>query len=317
MIDFIKAEIYGPSVLDLVNHPSLDFEGKFDIKTGETHTEEQTAKYENLKFIIKSNNYIIIQGSLHKFFTNGINYNDFFYSDLHKTLAKLTDDFGINLSKSPIHNLEYGLNINLPQNPQNIIKTLINHKGETFEKMFGQAKKTGRQCVKQQYTIKVYDKGHQCNVIGNLLRFEIKVTKMKYLEKYGIKFLGDLTDKDKLKLLFLDLENAFNEILMYDTNLNLNKCSISEKKLLTHGRYSEYWIDLKKENSKMHDYYRRKFRKLTEKYGQNDQRKVLALIQAKANSLLNVKIENLANLTRDKKDEEMAVKYGSYQINRP
>ncbi len=40
----------------------------------------------------------------------------------------------------------------------------------------------------------------------NLLRFEIKVTKMKYLEKYGIKFLGDLTDKDKLKLLLLDLE---------------------------------------------------------------------------------------------------------------
>ncbi len=150
----------------MINHPSLDFKCKFDIKTGEADTVEQIAEYENLKFIIKSNNYIIIQGSLHKFFTNGINYNDFFYSDLLKTLAKLTDDFGINLTNSHIHNLEYGLNINLPQNPQNIIKTLINHKGETFEKMYGQAKRTGRQCVKQQYTIKVYDKGLQCNVFG-------------------------------------------------------------------------------------------------------------------------------------------------------
>ncbi len=61
----------------------------------------------------------------------------------------------------------------------------------------------------------------------------------------------------------------------------------------------------------MHDYYRRKFRSLTEKYGQNDQRKVLALIQARANSLLNLKIENLANLTMGKKNEEITAKYES------
>jgi DNA-binding LytR/AlgR family response regulator len=154
MIDFLKAEIHGPDIIELINHPKLDFKAKFDVKTGETNTDEQTAEYQEMIFIIKKNKYINLQGSLHKYSTNGVNYNDFPYSYLLKTLANLTNNFNIDLNNSPLHNLEYGVNIYLPIDPHELIRNLINYKGETFDKMYGKARRNGRQCVKQQYSLK-------------------------------------------------------------------------------------------------------------------------------------------------------------------
>ena len=57
--------------------------------------------------------------------------------------------------------------------------------------------------------------------------------------------------------------------------------------------------DLRVEDRKRHDYYRRRFRLLTEKYGQNIQSQVAELIKCKANQLINENIESLANLTRN------------------
>jgi len=303
MIDFIKAEIHGPSPVKLINHPLLNFMGEFEIKTGEARIEMQTAEYQSLKFIITDNRSINLQGSLHKHFTNGVNYNDFTMEEIQSTLAKLTREFGVDLSRSKLHNLEYGVNVKLPFNPKRIIDNLINHKGETFERMYGQAKRTGKQSEKQQYKIKIYNKGAQCHLSDYLLRVEIKVTKMKYLEVHGISTLADLLDQAKMKGLMDDLTNTFKESLMYDPGIDLKKCRKTERDLLMQGRYPGYWLDMKNESKKKHDYYRRRFRQLTQENGQNIQQKVTELLMDKANSLLKTKSTVLSKLTNQVKHQ--------------
>ena len=196
-----------------------------------------------------------------------------------------------------LHNLEYGVNIKLRNSPQGIIERLLNFKGNIFQPMYGNAGRTGRECVKQQYKVKIYNKGRQCELPEPLLRIENKVVKMKYLEKYNILTLEDIANKGKLKRLMDDLVDTFSEILMYDPKINLDDCNASERKLLEKGRYAEYWQDLKKQDRKRHDYYRRRFRGLTEKCGQNTQKHISDLIKKKADHLLSLDSISLAELT--------------------
>lgn len=297
MVDFLKAEIRGPSIEELLNHPLLNFKASFDVKTGEASTETLTADHQYLKFIIKDGRYINLQGSLHKYYTNGNNYSDFRIGDIQEALANLTEVFSVDLNASRLHNLEFGLNVEIPFTPHRIIKNLINYKGEIFDRMYGEARRSGKQVVKQQYILKIYNKGFQCNLNRNLLRVETKVTKMKYLEKLDIKTLYDLTLPYKIRSLMDDLVAAFEEVLMYDDKLSLVNCRQSETELLSRGRYPEYWQDLKTESEKMHDYLRRRFRKLLVKYGQGTQYDVLDLMQKKIALLLRKENESLAKLT--------------------
>jgi hypothetical protein len=139
---------------------------------------------------------------------------------------------------------------------------------------------------------------------------------MKYLEKYGIQALGDLTDKKKLQLLMKDLNETFKEILMYDSDISFNNCNKAEKELIKMGKYSEYWQNLKEQSKKMHDYNRRRFRKLIEEYGQNMQKLVLSLIEEKANLLLNENVESLAELTEQEKQVLCQFNHLSGMLNR-
>ena len=43
------------------------------------------------------------------------------------------------------------------------------------------------ECRMSKFTIKIYDKGKQYNLPNNVLRFEIKVTAMQYLDNEGCK----------------------------------------------------------------------------------------------------------------------------------
>ena len=287
MLDFIKADIIGPSVEELKNHPLLKFIGTHDVKTGDTYEDKQVAEYRFMKFIIINGKYISMKGSLHKYFTDGINYNDYTFENIIETLHDLSTVFKINLKKSTLHNLEYSANVNLNYSPQEINNNIINHAGSSFEKMPGKARNTGKQCYKQQYLIKAYNKSFQCELIGqNIFRLEIKVTKMKYLEKFGIKNLYDLANINKLKKLKQDLILKVNEILIFDFQIKMSNVKRKDKRILEEGRYPKYWELLKKDNKKKYDYTRRRFRELNKIYGNNNQTKLVSLFENKLEFLL-------------------------------
>jgi predicted nucleic acid-binding Zn ribbon protein len=298
MIDFFKAEIIGARVEDFLNHPLLDYKGTVVLNTSELEDDKYVAEYRTLKFIIRKGRRVEIQGSLHKYHTGKINYNDFTYQEIVEALHRLSSDFKIDLSSAHIHNLEYGVNVKLSKNPHTYIDNLIDHRGSSFQDMFGDAKKTGVQSVKQQFTIKVYNKGMQCGLGEYLLRFEVKVIKMQYLKKYGINFLSDLTDTQKLKSLRNDLEKVSREMLMSDPEIDWARCEESSKELLRMGRYPKFWKDLKRKNRKRHNYLKKKFRELTVQYGKGFQSQLINKIITKADYLLEHNSIDLVKLTK-------------------
>jgi hypothetical protein len=161
-----------------------------------------------------------------------------------------------------------------------------------------QGQSIGKDCYSQRYAVKIYDKGKQYQLSNDLLRIELKVIKMEQLKNVGIVTLADLLDIEKLKHLGSNLVAMFDEILYYDTSINLKELSRRERAIIMDGRNPAYWDDLKEQSPKTFDYRRNRFREITNKYSkEHQQKKISQLIADKWEKLINVEAETLAKLT--------------------
>lgn len=238
MIDGIKT-----GNINIPIQKELDWNISVNEKTGEVKT-IKTAEYNGLLFIDKGNR-LYLKGSLHNYFNSGKhNYNDFTYTDLTNTINDLNKRFGIETNKTRLENIEFGVNIELPYNPNRVIDSLVLHKGEPFNKF---TKGRGVECNHTQYFIKVYNKGQQFNLKKNLLRVEIKVIKMQYFKgrKIPIKTIDDLLNTATLKTLGELLTQTISETLFTDTRL-INNTNLTDKERLTiaNGSNPNYWNGL-------------------------------------------------------------------------
>ena len=301
MIDFIKLDIRGICIDELLqNNKYLDFEGRFDEKTGVVNLDIKEAFYKELKFQIKKLKYLNMSGSIHKYW-KGNNHSDFSYSELCMCIDDLSNKFDFNPCQAELRNIEFGVNIRLLTDPSKYLKCLINHKGTPFEMMRSKNRSIGYDCVKQQYTIKVYNKGLQCGLNFPLLRYEIKVVKMEWLKRTEIRTLSDLLDKNKLKQLKQILIQTWEEILVTDLSLGNLLLTAKEKELFKDGSNPKYWKEIKRISPKRHDDHRRKFIKLIEKYGQGEKEELKKKIKEKSTLLLSNSIKKLSKLTGIKK----------------
>lgn len=303
MYDFAKTEIKSILPNDLLNHTSLNFLTPINRITGD-FIDEQSADYNGLKFIIKNDRYIKLNGSFHKHMNNGDhNHNDFTINDFVEVLISLSAKFNINPFLDILHNLEFGVNILCPFNVQMFLNAIISYKGKEYNK----EKYNGKGCLLRfefdQYELKIYDKGFQYGLDENILRIEIKVKKMEYFNSksrsIGIHNYADLLNPDKIKTLSTHLLNAIKELLIDDETINVDKIeSRLDRELLLNGRNPKYWTGFK---TRSKTYYRqlKRFRKIVLKYGTNNlQNKTLELTKEKLiaitmiNAELQIKINN-------------------------
>ena len=218
--------------------------------------------------------YLTIKGSLHKNYYGGKNYLPFTWEQLQQQITHICKRLLISPSDAQIASLEIGVNI-IPLfivSPF-LMNNIISYKGNTFNRY---KKDTtgfclGIYCSLSQYVIKIYDKGLQNDLPGNLMRFEKRFLKMQGLNKKGIKFLSDLTLKSKVENLQSQLLIAWNDVLIFDIDNRDNYKLLKNKEsaLLTKGRNSNFWERLKKENIRQFNAQREKFRELVAKYGNN------------------------------------------------
>ena len=308
MIDFIKILLHYTVLNGLLDNPLLEFKGKYNRATGEIQNFPLIAEYHNLKFIIKSDRTILLTGSLHKYWNsiNGRgqhNYNDFSFPDLVAVILDIKEKFNIDLSSTHIQNIEIGVNINTPYSPDKFLKSLINHKGQSFNKEQG-SKKYYLQCKKQQYIIKVYNKGLQYDQLENILRFEGKITKMEKLKKANIKTLSDLFDVNKIIHLGAILKSYYNDLLLYDKSINTVNLNAKELDILIYGSNPNNW-DYLKENSVDNFYKRRnRFNEILNKCDGNFLKETTGkLITEKWNELSKSDNETLQKLTNYNNNE--------------
>lgn len=328
MIDFIKVRPHGISQEDLLNNPSLDFSTDVYINTGEIKRDRLFAEFEGLKITIKKGTYLELSGSLHRYWNRStiaesVNYNDFKIPDIKGTVDLLCRKLRINPNDAPLHNIEFGVNLEVPFNSSHFIKKcIIDYKGDPGS--IGKFNGTGylRRFEMSNYYIKIYDKGLHQNQSNNILRLEIGTKKMEHIRDSGIKTLIDICDATKLKILGMKLQNAFGKLLMCDhinAPATLNK---EERRIFSSGINPKYWENTLpdpksykygskdkgyKSDRKRYDKERSRFRLLIAKYNLNEsQLLVTDLISKKCEELLKEEKQpggKLTNFTYERREE--------------
>ncbi len=232
----------------LLTNPLLDFTTGLNLESGEV-ANTCSASYKGLKFIIRSNNYIEIQGSLHKYFNNGVhNYNDFTLLELHSVLDDLANAFHLNLNNCIVKNMEFGVNIKPPFITSKILNNLMLHKASKF---YDVQLKSGnyKQAPHQQYYVKIYDKAKQYLLLQNLMRYELKFTKSCIINKLGITTLNDLLGSNWIELVKIRLLREWNQIVLFDYRLfSIDTLTARYRNKLSYWSNPNYWSGLTKQS---------------------------------------------------------------------
>ena len=288
MFDFVKTNIRNITPGDLINNPLLNFNITVD---SEGVIENRIAEYKNLKFKINDEKYININGSVHKYFNGGVhNYNDFTISNFLEVCSDLSIKFDFNPFLTHLHNLEFGVNVILPFNTNDVLNAIISYKGKEYEIERFNGKGFLIRFTFDHYNLKIYNKGLQYQQDKNILRFEIKVKKMEYFKKRKINILrfSDILNTENYGKLKNCLLMAFKGVLLYDNSIKLKGLPQREKTVLINGKNPKYWIELKEQGKEIKK-IRNRFNELVLKYGkQNLKETIYNLIENKINEITKI-----------------------------
>ena len=223
-------------------NPLLDFYYKMniygEIKTTNQHGQRiepfKNALYNGLEFKIYDNGTITLSGSLHKYWNKGAhNYNDFNFNAFTDVLNDLKSKFNIVLENCILKCLEVGINIIPPILTNQILNNCFLHKTKPFESKFNSDEGKYKQVQHSQYIIKIYNKAlhyttKDFTIEGEIMRFEIKYTKMQKLNERGIYNLKDLFEYG-LQKFKVEVVTEFNNILFYDNTIRKQTISTLQK----------------------------------------------------------------------------------------
>ena len=296
MIDFIKT--YTETKENIESRIKNDFpdnETKCYLNYSTGEVQYPCRRYfENMEVRI-TNTQGIIRNSIHKYFniknySEDNNYTDFYYSDLLKAFEQFQQDLNEDISEFKVTNLEFGLNIQTSLNPKSILENnfVMFNFDEYNQKDTFKSKGFYKQYNRSEYFVKIYDKGLQYKLPYNLLRVEVKITDSKLLKReFGIYTIKDISDKDKLGLMFNFLLKRFDEINIIDS-FSVQEMAGKEKIFFELGKSPSYWREIKNSNKSSSYYYDKRdaYNMLLNKYE-------LDTIQSELRDLLIAKFQTL------------------------
>jgi len=300
MIDNVKFQIVQKDKFEnfIVSKKLIDLVTSINLFTSEVSIYPKKGKFKNLDVSITLIN-AYIQGSLHKLnnlllFDEDQNHNEFSFCQIKEVIAYLTKKFDIENSTS-LTNLEFGFNINVCKNPQEILDyniLMYKNKHHNRDEKYG-----GRGDFKEfkttDFNIKIYNKSKQYFLEEDILRIELKITSKRYLQKLGIYKLEDLSDLKVIYNLFERLLKELDELVIIDEFYCLN-IPKTDKEDLIRFTNPNFWINLKKEKSlKVCNRIKRDFHNLIEKHNlQKTKREITNKIIQKFEDLISECNEN-------------------------
>lgn len=297
MIDGCKIAFRSDTIIADLERQGIAIALKVQNETAEV--KEKNAQYRSLRFRIFPTGLVLISGSLHKYW-KGDNYSDFTYSDLVACIADLRDRFNIDPATARLENVEFGVNVSTLFDPFDFCDHVVAHKGMAFSNYRTDGGlEIGFEACRQQYHLKIYDKGRQYHLADRILRFEIAVKKMCLLKDLPVKYLADLERPEVLTGLGKFIDQTFQELIISD-RVNHAKLSINQQKLYDLCRNPKSWPHF---SDKVR--YKRKiaFRRLIAQVGQNQWQGAAAiLIRDKWAMLLSMRPERGEVLTGNRGD---------------
>jgi hypothetical protein len=272
LVDYIKILIkdLNPAILEA--NPLLDFFDNINLGTGEIKTVNRhgnkitpykNAFYNGLEFRIYDTGTVNLSGSLHKYWNSGAhNYNDFNFAAFLWVLMDLNTKFAIRPTQCILKCLEIGVNIIPPIPTNEILDYCFLHKTNPFEYSKNSNEGKYKQVEHSQYIVKIYNKALHYKkdypeIKTEIMRFEIKYTKMQKLNERGIYTLNDLSNYG-LHNFKNELLCEFNNILFYDTTIR------SKYKSLTNYKNPLYWVELLTNKQRdLFNYHRKQLKNIT------------------------------------------------------
>jgi hypothetical protein len=271
MIDYIKlsSRLHSTQVSDLKNR--IDFNGSYNESTGEPEkilangkkvSYRSTGWTKNMKLELFPNGYIELAGSLHKYHNDGKhNFNQFGRKEAEIALKMLIKVTGLQLPYYKVESVEVGVNLMPPIPSDDIINNALMYKRRPFEAKYCSDEGNYRQATLSEYWVKLYNKRLHYEIQGydighEILRFELKINKMRMLAKYRVFTLEDLliNIEDIAKDM---LPKAWEEVMLYDPTMNKQ----TKEKTLQYANVN-FWRGIAKERS--YNYHHRKLYRLME-----------------------------------------------------
>lgn len=160
-------------------------------------------------------------------------------------------------------NIEFGVNTTPIFNPSKFLKGLLYHNNILFENRF---KGNFAQAPHQRYILKIYNKSNQYRMNENVLRIELKITKITELNEIGLKTFADVngTILGKAKQMLL---RRFDEVMHYDYTINKKGLTKAQKQLLISYSNPRFWInDLRPQHRHRH---KKRLKEITLKKSKN------------------------------------------------
>ena len=250
----------------------------------------------SLKFIIRYNEdnttkRVEMQVSLHKYFAQGYNYNDFTFNHLCRTIISISNTYGINPSKAIIQNLEVGANIALEDTTQSFLEGLYFYNLTPFHTMKNSYRTPiGLEATLADYVVKAYDKRRQLlshiDIGKEVLRYELHFNRMRKVNKCGIYALDDLLEYENISALALLLIESLEGLIHYDSNY-LNACKNKlEEDLLNYWSNPKKVVQMAKEQPQKYRRQRRLFKQLSQRNNANVISHVQTSLKRKVNNLI-------------------------------
>ncbi|AUC84360.1 hypothetical protein CW731_03185 [Polaribacter sp. ALD11] len=255
MIDLLKYYIVKKDkfIETIKNSDKVDLRTTVNTETA-VISDKQTAYYNESIFINITNNRASLKGSIHKYYNiikklGNQNYNDFSYRDFKLALYHLQNSFDIEYCETDVTNLEFGLNIEIEEDPQELIDNHIlmyDYKLPNRNDKF-RGKGDYIEYKTTDYSLKIYNKSKQNSIKDrNLLRIELKIIGSRYLKKhFKIYNLNDL-DRNRFQLLFNKLLEHFDKLLIVDRLCLKNTDRMDEMILYQNGINPNYWKRINK-----------------------------------------------------------------------
>lgn len=281
MIDGIKIGISNHTANHFLQNPLLEFTSAKFNRDGEITS--ATAKYKDLTIVVKGQTFCEIRGSLHKFYMQGINYNDFTFIDICAAVKTLCKDLQIEPELAKVQNLELGINVHIPFTPVYLFDRCIVYSNKQFNNY---SNGIGLIIEAAQYVYKIYSKLLQGETTENVLRVEVRANKMKWL---GIEHvtLETLCNKKFLESKINLVRGLITKTLIFDFTLIETNLSKPLSKLVINAHNPKHWKMLSKDNRQLAYRQRQTIDKLICEHGtENTMEILLKLIDEKIELLL-------------------------------
>ena len=278
MIDYIKAIIKNLPPSQLEANPLLVFFDTINLSTGELKTTNRNgnrvtpsknASFNGLEFKIYDTGTVTLSGSLHKYWNNGAhNYNDFNIKAVYWVLNDLKEKFNIEPEQCILKCIEIGVNIIPPIPTNEILDFSLLHKTLPFEYQKNSEEGKYKQAQHSQYIVKLYNKAlHYLSkgfkIQNEILRFEIKYTKMQKLNEKGIFNLNNLI-KYGLHNFKTELLTEWQNVLFFDNTIQIDTLSAKTKTALLEYSNQNYWTGLlNNKQTKNFRYHKNQLKKIT------------------------------------------------------